>query len=168
MIAEGSSIIGSHGETVPLSGKEISGSLHDVAQNTFKVALMQPTSKNLATDAMEFTVYAYGKDKVTLSSAAFDNVLSGYAGGMLTIVRKSDNVTVGTGSGPTGKVQFNTGATVDANASSTFVVKLVGVIATPSNTASDWSIQMTNLYIGGLDAATYPRNANTFPLVSVR
>jgi hypothetical protein len=167
VVTAGSNITGSNGALVAMAGVTVVGPSHDVAQNTFKVALVTPTSKNIATDAMRFTVYAYGKNTVTLSGATFANVLSGYTGGTLTIVRASDNATVGTGVGTTGVVTFNAGTTVDANTSSTYIVKLVGAVVTGATTP-DWSVQLTDLEVGTLHAANYPKNAETFPLVTVK
>ena len=168
VVTAGSNITGSNGALVAMAGVTVVGPSHDVAQNTFKVALVTPTSKNIATDAMRFTVYAYGKNTVTLSGATFANVLSGYTGGTLTIVRASDNATVATGVGTTGAVTFNAGTTVDANTSSTYIVKLVGAVGNGTATTPDWSVQLTSLQVGTLDAANYPKNAETFPLTSVK
>jgi hypothetical protein len=165
--ADGSSIVGSHGETVPMNQgmDKVLGNHHQVAQNTFNVVPELPTNKNLATDAMEFTVYAYGKDKVTLHSATFQNVLTGYSGGLLTIVRKSDNAIVGTGDGTTGTVKFKEGTTVESGTSSRYIVKLTGAVL--SSRMSGWSIRLMDLAFDGLDsAAHYSNNAVHFPFVS--
>lgn len=166
VLVAGSAITGSNGGLVNMTGTGVLGAGQDVAQNTFKVTLGTPTSKNIATDAMEFTVNAFGKNNVTLTSATFNNILSGYTGGTLTIVRKSDNATVGTGTGTSGVVTFNAGTSVDANTSATYIVKMVGAVIASGTTTSDWSVSLTNLVVGSLDAANYPKNTDTFPLTT--
>lgn len=125
IVLSGSSVIRSDGAEVPMNGADVSGPRHVIAQNTFKVDRSESPNRDLATGVMEFTVSAYGRDKVTLSIAKFNNFLRDYAGGTLTIVRKNDNVVVGTGTGVTGEVRFNSNATIDAGSSSTYVVKFV-------------------------------------------
>ena len=168
----GSNITGSNGGVVAMAGTApVAGASHDVSENTFKVTLGTPTSKNIASAAMEFTVTAFGKNSVTLSGATFNNNLSGYTGGTLTIVRKSDNATVATdvtGDLTTGVITFNAGTSIDAGTSATFVVKLVGALADSGSSSQDWSVSLDSLEVGTLDAADYPKNTDTFPLISVK
>ncbi len=118
---------------------------------------------------MEFTVNAFGLSSVTLSSATFNNVLSGYTGGTLTVVRKSDMANVGTGVGTTGVVTFTANNVINANSSETYIVKMVGATIAPATVTSDWSVSLTNLVTStGIDAAAYPKNTDTFPLISVK
>ncbi|NDK19560.1 S-layer homology domain-containing protein [Candidatus Gracilibacteria bacterium] len=175
VIADGSTITGSNGGLVDMTGLSgtgtiVTGALHDVNENTFKVTLGTPTSKNLSTDAMRFTVNAFGKNTVTLSGATFNNVLSGYTGSMvLTVVRASDNALVGTGTTETGLVTFTGNNIVDVNSSVTYIVKVVGALVDQASTSQDWSVSLTNLTTtSSLDAANYPKNTDTFPLISVK
>jgi len=71
----GSNITGSNGGVVPMAGANVVGASHDVAQNTFKVTQTTPTSKGIATNAMEFKVDAFGKNSVTLTGATFTTAL---------------------------------------------------------------------------------------------
>jgi hypothetical protein len=165
-VTGGSSITGTNGATVLITAATVVGASHDVSENTFKVTLGTPTSKNIATAAMEFTVNAFGKNSVTLSGATFNNVLSGYTGGTLTVVRKSDNATVATGIGTNGSVTFVAGTSIDAGTSATYIVKMVGAVVDAATTTPDWSVSLTSLTAGTLDAANYPKNTDTFPLTT--
>lgn len=153
-----------------MTGSNVPGASHDIATNTFKVTQMIPTSKNITTDAMEFMVTAFGQNLITLSGATFNNILSGYTGSTtLTIVRKSDNATVGTATGSTGVVSFTANNTVDAGTSATYIVKIVGAVMDGSFPGTpDWSVSLTSLTAGTLDATHYPKNTDTFPLTSVK
>ena len=167
-----SDITGTNGAAVALTGTTVMGASHDVAQNTFKVTMGTPTSKDIATDAMEFTVNAFGKNTVTLSGATFNNILSGYTGStVLTVVRKSDNAVVGTLAATTGTVSFTANNSIDAGTSSTFVVKLAGTVVNGASTSQGWTVSLVSLtannsVIGTLDAANYPKNTDTFPLTT--
>lgn len=168
VLVSGSDITGSNGALVAMTGSVVAGASHDVAQNTFKVTLGTPTSKDIATDAMEFTVNAFGKNSVTLSGATFNNILSGYTGStVLTVVRKSDNAVVGSANATTGVVTFTANNSIDAGTSATYVVKLVGTVVNGSSTSQGWTVSLTNLTTTtGLDAANYPKNTDTFPLTT--
>lgn len=161
-------IVGSNGAAVAMSGTGVIGAAHDVAQNTFKVTLGTPASKNIATDAMEFTVNAFGKNSVTLTGATFNNVTSGYDTGsvFLTVIRKSDNAIVGSGAVTTGTIAFTANNSIDAGTSATYIVKMVGAVVTAGSNSQDWSVSLTHLFAGGLDAANYPKNTDTFPLTT--
>ena len=168
----GSTITGSNGGIISMTGDTVAGAAHDVSENTFKVTLGTPTSKNIATDAMEFTVTAFGKNSVTLTGATFTGTLTGYTGGTLTIVRKSDNATVATGVGTSGAVTFVAGTAVDAGTSATYIVKMVGTVGDGTSQNPDWSVSLNSLTVetgvNTLDAANYPKNTDTFPLISVK
>lgn len=88
---------------------------------------------------------------------------------MLTIVRKSDNVTVGSLSGTTGTIVFNTNATIPATTSVTYVVKIAGAVVNiiPPNTPF-WLLRLTHLTTtGGIDAANYTNTGGPFPIMSL-
>lgn len=170
VVASGSKIVGSNGGEQNMTGTIVAGASHDVAQNTFKATLTTPTSKAIATDAMEFTVNAFGKNSVTLTGATFANVTSGYDTGsiVLTVIRKSDNAVVGTGTtgATSGTITFTQNNSIDAGTSATYIVKMVGAVVTSGSNSQDWSVSLTHLYAGGLDASNYPKNTDTFPLTS--
>ena len=176
VVLGGSNITGSNGGVVAMSGATVLGASHDVAQNTFKATLGTPTSKNIATDAMRFTVNAFGKNSITLSGATFGNVLSGYTGSMvLTVIRASDNAVVGTGSTSNGSttttITLGTNNSIDAGSSATYIVKVVGAVADSTVSGNqDWTVSLTNLTVNTgvntLDAASYPKNTDTFPLTT--
>lgn len=168
----GSQITASNGSLVAMSGSNVTGVAHDVSRNTFKVTQVTPTNKDIATDAMEFKVDAFGVNSVTLSGATFANILSGYTGAyVLTVVRKSDNAVVGTGTSETGIVTFTANNVIDAGSSATYVVKIVNAIVLGTSTSQGWTVSLTSLTannatIGALDAANYPKNTDTLPLTS--
>ncbi len=171
VIVAGSQITSSNGTVISMIGANVTGPSHDVAQNTFKVTQATPASKNIATDALEFTVNAFGLNSVTLTGATFDNVLSGYTGTMvLTVIRKSDNAVVGSASATTGVVTFSGNNSIDAGTSATYIVKIVGALVDSASNSQDWTVKLTGLNVNTgvnvLDAASYPKNTDTLPLTS--
>lgn len=163
----GSQITSSNGSVIAMVGTDVIGAAHDVAENTFKVAQVAPVSKDIATDAMRFKVDAFGKNSVTLSGATFANLLSGYTGSyVLTVVRASDNAVLGTVSAETGLVSFTDNNVIDAGTSATFIVKVVGAVIDGASNSQGWTVSLTSLEVGTLDAASYPKNLETLPLTS--
>ncbi|MDP2103777.1 MAG: hypothetical protein Q8K26_02550, partial [Candidatus Gracilibacteria bacterium] len=165
----GSQITSSNGSVIAMAGVDVAGEAHDVAENTFKVAQVAPVSKDIATDAMRFKVDAFGKNSVTLSGATFANLLSGYTGSYaLTVVRASDNAVLGSASAATatGLVSFTANNVIDAGTSATFIVKIVGAVIDGASNSQGWTVSLTSLEVGTLDAATYPKNLETLPLTS--
>ncbi len=171
VIITGSEITSSNGTIITMIGANVAGASHDIAQNTFKVTQSTPVGKNIATDAMEFTMYAFGGNGITLTNATFDNTLSGYTGSMvLTVVRKSDNAAVGTLSATTGVVTFSSNNYIDAGTSTTYVVKIDGALIDGGSPSQNWTVSLTHLNINTgantFDAASYSRNIDTLPLTS--
>jgi hypothetical protein len=176
VVVAGSDITGSNGAVVVMTGTDVAGASHDVSENTFKVAQTTPVSKALATNAMEFTVNAFGKNQVTLTGASIKTVLgayttAGFTGATISIYTKSTNQLVGSATGVTNGgtivVPLNTYGIVSAGSSTTYVVKVEGLTLNAS-TNEAWTVSLTSLVAGGLDAATYPLNTETFPLNSVK
>jgi hypothetical protein len=167
----GSVLKGSNGGVVSFTGSDVASNNSDIAQNTAKIAQVTPTNKDIATDAMEFSITAAGKNSVTLSGATFSNTVSGYTGSMqVAIFKKSDNTQVATGiAGVSGAVTFTSGLiTVDAGTTTTYVVKVVGATVDSSAQSTGWTVSLTHLTLGtsGLDLANYPSNTDTLPLTS--
>ncbi|MDD5377085.1 MAG: S-layer homology domain-containing protein [Candidatus Gracilibacteria bacterium] len=139
VVVAGSKIIGSNGGEVVMTGSDVVGAAHDVAENTFKVTLGTPTNKAIATDAMEFTVNAFGKNNVTLASADFNNILSQYdtASAVLTVIRKSDNAVVGTASATGAAAEVSTFTVVGSTTNTgTVTVTVNGASYTTATVAS--------------------------------
>lgn len=67
--------------TVAMTGSNVLGASHDIATNTLKVIQTTPITKALPTNAMEFTVYAFGQNQVTLSGASFKTMIGAYGTG---------------------------------------------------------------------------------------
>lgn len=172
-----SQITGSNGGVISLAGAIVAGASHDVAQNTFKVTQTTPASKALATNAMEFTVNAFGKNQVTLTGASFKTTIGAYATGgyataKISVYTKNTNQLVGEVTGLNNNtsavvVPFNSYGIVSAGSSSTYVVKVEGLTLNPS-TNEAWTVSLTSLIADSLDAANYPLNTETFPLNSVK
>ncbi len=169
-------IVGSNGSAVLLAGVTATGALHDVAQNTFKVAQTTPTSKSLSTNALEFTVHAYGKNEVTLSGVTLDTVLGAYsassATGVISVYTKDNQLVgskvVGTATGTTSTtVTFDNYNVIGTGKNTTYVVKVEGFTLNAS-TNEAWTVKLTQLEVGTLKAADYVKNAETFPLTSVK
>lgn len=166
----GSDIIGgTTNAVVAITGSNVPGASHDIATNTFMVVQGLPVAKDIATDAMEFTVTAFGQSSVTLSGAIFNNTLSGYTGSTtLTVVRKSDNAIVGSTTGSTGIVSFTANNILGAGVSETYIIKIVGAVVASGPSTPNWSVSLTNLITTtSLDAANY-FNTGGLPLTSVK
>ncbi len=170
-------IVGSNGGAVAMTGTGVVGNAHDVSENTFKVTQTTPTSKSLATNAMEFTVNAFGKNQVTLSGATFKTTIGayatgGYAAATISVYTKSTNQLVGQVTGLNNNtsdivIPLNTYGIVSAGSSATYVVKVEGLTLNPS-TNEAWTVTLNSLTAGTLDAKNYPLNTETFPLNSVK
>lgn len=165
VVAAGSTVQGSNGIIVAMLGNDVPWVAHTVAQNTFKITQVAPVSKDIATDALRFKVDAFGLNNVTLTSANFANSISGYTWSYnLDIVRASDNVVVGTASGSTtGLVTFNPNITVDAGKTETFIVRISGAIVDGGSNSQGWTVSLTELTIGSLNASAYVKNTETLP-----
>jgi hypothetical protein len=177
VVVSGSDITSSNGTVVLMTGSDVAGASHDIAQNTFKLTQTTPTSKSIATNAMEFRVDAFGKNNVTLTSLNITTALGAYAnfgfsGAQVNIYTKNNDLVgqsaVGTVNGPITLSTFNS---IDAGSSATFVVKITGLTLNAS-TNEAWTVNLNGLNINTgantLDAAAYPKNTETFPLTSVK
>lgn len=173
VVPTGSTIKTSNGATKAMGGVAVSSALHDIAQNTAKIAQVTPTSKDLTTDAMEFSITAAGKNNVTLSGVTFNNTVSGYVGSMvLSVYKKSDNTLVGSVNATSGVISFNAGTTVDAGTTTTYVVKMVGATVDAAAQSQGWTISLTGLEVNTgvntVDLKNYPSNVDTLPINSTK
>ncbi|MDD3145219.1 MAG: S-layer homology domain-containing protein [Candidatus Gracilibacteria bacterium] len=146
----------------------VASNVHAIEENKAVVAKASNSSKDLSTSALRFTVTASGKDSVTLNSATFDNVLSGYTGATtLTVYKDTVSVSniVGTGS-VTGPVTFTGNKTVDAGSTNTYIVVIDGTIDANANTPS-WTVRLTNVLVGSINANAYT-NMGEFPITETK
>jgi hypothetical protein len=127
-------VVNSSEKILNMEGTEVSAK-HTVAQTTFSVIQDRSFStpgNDFSKGALKFSVWAHGKDKLTLQYADFENDfssysgdLASYSGGKLVIVRVKDNAVVASGDQSTGSIKFNPGVTVEPGQSETFLVKLL-------------------------------------------
>lgn len=189
----------------------VASATHAIDENIAVVAKVANTSKDLNTSALRFSVTASGKDKVTLTSATFDNLFSGYTGTLRTtktfadgevvtagyvsttgtlsgttasgtvvatyesvakLVVYKDSISTGNklgeialGSGST--VAFNQVQTVDAGSTNNYIVAIEGALIDATANTPSWTIRMTNLLVGSINANAYD-NMGQFPLTETK
>ncbi len=179
----GSQITSSNGSVIAMVGANISGASHDVAENTFKVADVTPTSKNLVTNALVFKVTAAGTDKVTLTGATFNLALAnyataGYTAGTIKVYNAGNLVGSTSLSGATltsVPVNFTAYNTVGTGNDGTFTVYIEG-LSLNASTTEGWTVKLTDLTVNVgtvaspviYTAASYPNNLITFPITSAK
>ena len=57
--------------------------------------------------------------------------------------------------------------TVDAGSSVTYIVVLDGALINSSSNTQDWSVSLTDVLFGGLNASSYD-NAGAFPITETK
>jgi hypothetical protein len=163
-----SNIKATNGSIVAAIGTDVSSNTHKIDENLAVVAKSANPSKDLSTSALRFSVTASGKNGVTLTSATFDNVLSGYTGATELTVYKdsisSFNI-VGTGA-TTGSITFTANQTVDAGSTNNYIVVINGTVDASANTPS-WTVRLSNLVVGSINANLY-NNMGEFPLTETK
>jgi hypothetical protein len=151
---------------------------HDVAQNTFKVTQVTPTSKSVNSHSLDFKVDAKGKKEVVLSTWSLSADLGSYsswsiAWAVVNIYQDnnfvwSGSLTLASGNTYTSSVALGAYATIAKDTSATYEVRINGLTLNPSTNES-WTVRLTELTAsGGLSASSYKKNTETLPLISTK
>lgn len=160
---------GSNGLATSATGT-VTSKTHATAENTLVIAKAANTSKLLTTSALRFTVTAAGKDTITLSRVDFSNAVAGYTGTIVLKVYKnsvsSANI-AGTLNAKTGLVTLTANNTVDAGNTVTYIVVLDGAIIDSTSNSQDWSVSLTNVQVGTMNANAYD-NVASFPITETK
>lgn len=160
---------GSNGLATSATGT-VTSKTHATAENTLVIAKAANTSKLLTTSALRFTVTAAGKDTITLSGVDFSNAVAGYTGTIVLKVYKnsvsSANI-AGTLNAKTGLVTLTGNNTVDAGNTVTYIVVLDGAIIDSTSNSQDWSVSLTNVQVGTMNANAYD-NVASFPITETK
>ena len=176
----GSDIIGSNSIVIPIVGGNIPGASHDIARNTFKIIQTTAVSKSLTTNALEFRVFAFGQNQVTLSGITITTSLGAYsnssATGVISIYTTNNELVgqtiVGTATGTTSTVvPLSNYNIISSGTDTNYVVKVTGFTLNAS-TNEAWTVALTSLTantgVNVLDVVNYPKNLETLPLTSVK
>lgn len=175
IVQASSNIRSTNGSTIPMLGSNVLSNVHTIDENRAVVAKAANSSKLITTSALRFTVAvdANSKDQVVLSGATFSNLFSGYDTASGKIVVYKDSVSAGNKLGEsaegdvTGTVTFIANKTVDAGSTNTYIVAIEGVVISSGSQTQDWSISMTNVQVGTINANEYD-NMGQFPITEVK
>jgi hypothetical protein len=150
----------SNGTTVTPTFTAIASNSHVIALNSFTVAKAANGSKAITTSALRFDVTAVGKDKVTLNSLDFSNLLAGYATTSGQVKVYKTNTSVANLAGQTtagtfnGTVNLSANNVVDAGTTTSYIVTIENIVGNAAT--QDWSVSLTNInFDGGLIATNF-------------
>lgn len=139
----------SNGTTVTPTFTAIASNTHVIALNSFTVAKAANGSKGITTSALRFDVAAVGKDKVTLNSLNFSNLLAGYDTSAAQVKVYKTNTSVANLAGQTSAGTFNGTVTlsannvVDAGTTTSYIVTVEGIVGNAAT--QDWSVSLTDI-----------------------
>lgn len=170
LVLASSTIKATNGKVISMIWSNVSSNTHLIDENKAFVAKSTNSSKDISTSALRFSVTATGKDKVTLTSATFDNQFSWYDWTWALTVYK-DSISpankVGFVNGKTWVVTFTANYTVDAGSTNNYIVVVEGLnINSVANTPS-WTVRLSNLQVGTISANLYD-NMGSFPLTETK
>lgn len=174
VIAAGTDVKSSNGTTVNVTGGPVVSNTHALDLNTVVVTqLDNAATKSLQTNALRFSVYATGKNSITLTGLTFNNSLTQYTGNAQLIVYKdvmdANHIAGSSAAGAglaattialTGNNSIN--STIDAGTTATYIVVFQGATLNGNN-ADSWTVSLTKVYFGGYDASAYA-NIGSFPI----
>ncbi len=135
-----STVKATNGTITALAGSDIVGNTHKILENSAVIAKGTNSSKDLVTSALRFTVTAAGKDNVTLNSATFANIFSGYTLTNAKVTVYKDSISA------SNKLNLVTTATATSNATGTTATIVnggAGYVAVPAVTVTTGQANVT-------------------------
>ncbi|MDD3303138.1 MAG: hypothetical protein PHN31_06295 [Candidatus Gracilibacteria bacterium] len=177
LLLSGSTIKGTNGNVVAMTGVDVSSNTHQIAENMVVVAKDTNSSKAIATSALRFSVTASGKDQATLSGVTLTINLSGYTGATQLAIYKdsiSTNNLIGTGSAANGqKVISLTGLkTVDSGSTNHYLIAIENAVVDSYSNSQDWTVSVDDLEVnlGGSSTVSVKAydNMGTLPITEVK
>ncbi len=169
-----SNITATNGEEIAMTGSSVTSASHAIAQNKAVVSKASNSSKLLTTSALRLSVYADGKDQITLSGLTLNSSVSGYTGSLVVKVYKdsvdSSNL-AGTGTTGATTISLTANNTVSVGNTATYIVVVEGAIVDSSSSSQDWSVSVSdvsfNTWVATLNAADY-KNVASFPMTETK